>query len=134
MSLKEKERQELVHLYLDKAHQTVEECEIAVAAESWGMAANRMYFSLFHAVNALLVNDGIPVGSHRGVKALFGQHYVLTGKFSSENSKLLAQMETLRDKADYNIMFVATREQVAPHINDVKNFIKDIKEYITTIQ
>lgn len=130
MSLKDNERKDLVNLYLDKARQTVGECEIAIVAESWGMAANRMYYALFHAVTALLVNDGIPVGSHRGVKALFGQHYVLTGKFTSDNSKLLAQMETLRDKADYNIMYVATREQVMPHIGEVKKFIDEIEEYV----
>ena len=80
-----------------------------------GMAANRLYYSLFHAATALFVNDGVEVGSHKGVKAKLGQYYIVTGKMSVDHSKFLAQMETLRDKADYNIMFVASEEDVLPN-------------------
>ena len=130
MSLTEETRTNLINLYLEKAYSTLTDAEGAVSLNAWGMAANRLYYAMFHATTALLVRDGIPIGSHRGIKALFGQNYILQGKFTSEHSKVLAQMETLRDKADYNIMFVASEEDVMPNVTRVKKYIDDIAEYI----
>lgn len=130
MSLSDETRTELLNLYIEKAYSTLADAESAIKIRAWGMAANRLYYALFHATSALLVCDGIPVGSHRGIKALFGQHYILQGKFTPEHSKVLSQMETLRDKADYNIMFVANEEDVVPNVNRVKKFIDDIVNYV----
>ena len=78
-----------------------------------------------------IVNDGVEVGSHKGVKAKLGQYYIVTGKMSVDHSKFLAQMETLRDKADYNIMFVASEEDVLPNIPLAESFIKEIEKMIS---
>lgn len=77
MSLTDESRAELIRLYLQKAYSTFSDAEGAVGLKAWGMAANRLYYAMFHATSALFVSDGIAVGSHRGVKALFGQHYIL---------------------------------------------------------
>ena len=126
MSLSEKERSTLVKLYLSKAWQTCSDAKIAAGAQSWSMAANRLYYALFHAATALFVHDGIAVGSHRGIKAILGQHYILTGKISGEYAKFLARLETLRDKADYNIMFEASEGDVIPNMETAELFIKEI--------
>lgn len=130
MSLNESERTTLVDLYLGKAWGTYRDAQLAANSKSWGMAANRLYYALFHAVTALFVHDGVDVGSHRGVKAKLGQHYVLTGKIRVEHSQFLARMETLRDKADYNIMFVAKEDDVLPNLPLAENFIKTIEHLI----
>lgn len=130
MGLNDENRGTLVEMYIAKAYQNFMEMEVAVTAEMWGMAANRLYYALYHATSALFVKDGIPVGSHRGTKATFGQYYIITGKFPADFAKLLSQMETLRDKADYNIMFVATRDQIVTKIEPAKAFIKTIEEYV----
>lgn len=130
MSLNETERATLVKMYLNKAWTTYNEALLAAQSCSWGMAANRLYYALFHATTALLVNDGIEVGSHRGVKAKLGQHYILTGKMSVEHSQFLSRMETLRDKADYNIMFVAKDSDVLPNLPLAEAFIKNVEQLI----
>lgn len=130
MSLSSEERATLVQMYLDKSWQTYNDALAAMDLSRWGMAANRLYYSLFHASSALFVSDGIEVGSHQGVKAKLGQYYILTGKMSSEHSKFLARMETLRDKADYNIMFVATETDVIPNIPLAESFIKEVERII----
>lgn len=128
MSLDDEKRKTLVGLYLSKAEVTYEEMQIALKAEKWGMAANRLYYSVFHAATALFVHDGLTVGTHRGAKAMLGQQYVLTGIISTEYAKMFAQLETLRDKADYNIMFVAKANDVVPHLSTARDFIDKIKE------
>ena len=66
MSLKEEDRRVLVTLELDKVDKTLAEMEIQLSNQLWGMAANRLYYSLFHAVSALLINDSHEVGRRIG--------------------------------------------------------------------
>ena len=55
MSMTDEERATLVRLELEKAHDTFEEIEILRQAGKWNGAANRVYYSVFHAVNALFM-------------------------------------------------------------------------------
>jgi len=131
MSLSEEERKTLIKLYLQRAWETFNDAMLAIEAERWSMAANRLYYALFHATTALFVHDGIGVHSHRGVKAIFGQNYIMTNKMPIEYSKLLTQMESIRDKADYNIMFEAESKDVLPYVDISKKFIKAIVTIVT---
>ena len=57
MSLNEQQRSDLIRLYLTKSESTWDEFLIAINAKRWNMAANRLYYSLFNIVTALLVKD-----------------------------------------------------------------------------
>lgn len=58
MSLTGDERTTLVTLELKKALETYEEIEVLANANKWSGAANRLYYAVFHAINALLIHDG----------------------------------------------------------------------------
>lgn len=79
MSLTNDERATLVTLELKKAHETFEEIGILTAANKWSGAANRLYYAVFHAINALLINDGHAVNTHKGSHAMFNLHYIKAG-------------------------------------------------------
>lgn len=82
MGLTDEERNILVRMEYEKACSLMEQAEKVVELGYWDMAANRLYYSIFHAVSALLIKDGHKVGTHKGVVLLFGQHYIRTGVFS----------------------------------------------------
>ena len=73
MSLTNEERKTLVALELKKARETYEEISILTAANRWSGAANRLYYAVFHAVSALLINDDLQVNTHKGSHATFSQ-------------------------------------------------------------
>lgn len=102
MSLKQEERQIMVDLELEKAESTFSEHEGLTEKGYWNTLANRLYYALFHAVSALLINDGREVGSHKGAAIRFHQYYVRPGIFTDDEGAFYSQMETLREKADYN--------------------------------
>ena len=54
MSLSNEERNTLVALELKKAREAYEDIGILIASNRLNGAANRMYYAVFHAVNALL--------------------------------------------------------------------------------
>lgn len=127
MSLNEQQRSDLIRLYLTKSENTWDEFLIAINAKRWNMAANRLYYSLFNIVTALLVKDEHPVGTHRGTKAALGQHYVLTNKITPEAGRLYSQLSTLRERADYDVVFEATEEDIMKYKSQAEDFIKQIK-------
>lgn len=130
MSLSEQQRLELVNLYWEKYQETWAELELSVEAGRWNMAANRLYYALFHATTSLFIKDGHKVGTHRGTKAAIGEHYVLTGKMTSEHGRLFAQLSSLRDKADYDVVFKASEQEIRLFREQAIGFVSRVKELL----
>ena len=130
MSLDEQQRQKLVELYLSKSDELMVDAQVCITQKRWNAAANRLYYALFNAIAALFVHDHFIVGTHNGVKILFGKEYVLTGLATSEEGKLLSQMESMRERADYDVTFIATEETINERAVPVANMINHLKELI----
>lgn len=128
--MEEQERTTVVNLYLEKSDLFWREAEASRELRHWPMTANRMYHALLNAVRALLVNDSHPAHTHDGVKSLFGQYYVLTGEVSREQARLFSQMETLRNRSDYDCYFKATEDMISTYFEPVKELISRIKSII----
>lgn len=130
MSLTDEERKIVVQLQLEKAHSNFDQIPVLCEVGYWDNVANRLYYSLFHAVSALLIHDGYNVGSHRGVVGIFGQHYVTTGIFTLEEGKLYSRLQGLREKADYNCAYNTTENDIVPKIEPTRLLIEKIEKYI----
>ena len=130
MSLTNEERQIIVNLELEKAQKTFEAMELCVREKAFESAANRIYYAVFHVVSALLISKGFGVKSHRGVMALFGEHFVRTGIFTKADGALFSDLVIMRDNADYNCFYEATEEKLSPYIEPTRLFIEKIKRYI----
>lgn len=133
MSLSNEERKSVVTLEYEKAINTFHNIPTLVQGGMWDFVANRLYYATFHSVLALLVNDGHQTSTHRGLVALFGLHYIKTGVFSSEEGKILARLQTLRDEADYNCAFTASKEDIEPYIEKVDGFLKKVRTLLTVL-
>ena len=126
MSLNDEERKILVGLEIEKSRRTFAEIEILRQAGLWDNIANRLYYAAFHAVSALLIHDGHPVGTHQGAVVMLHQHYVKTGILSKEDGAFYSQLHTLREKSDYNCTYYATKEDTAPRIALTEAFIEKV--------
>lgn len=130
MSMNDEERLTMVKLELAKAHETFEEIEILRNAGKWNGAANRVYYSVFHAVNALFINDGIQSARHKASHALFSLHYIKTGKLPVDYGRLYNNLQTLREKSDYNCFYQVTEQDIADSVEQVRQFIDSIEKLI----
>lgn len=128
MSLSEAERLVLVRREYEKALLCIEQAEANAKLTYWDVVANRLYYALFHAVSSLFIHDGHKVGTHKGAVMSFGMHYVQTGIFSKEQGRVYAQMQTMREKADYTCSFDATGIDMNERMNKVKEIIARIGE------
>ena len=101
MSLKEQDRESLVVLGLEKSYKMLDEMSWLAEKGSWSLAANRLYYALFHAVRALLISDAHPVGTHRGAVIQFNLYYIKTGLFDTHlffiNLQISVSVRTYRN-------------------------------------
>lgn len=130
MSLNDEERRIIVNLELEKATNTMAQIPALQELGYWDNIANRLYYAVFHAVNALLINDGHPVNTHKGVIALFGNYYIRTGIFASEDGRLYSDLQTMRNNSDYNCSYDATQQEIEPMIDPTKELISKVLDYI----
>ncbi len=126
MSLTNDERATLVTLELKKAHETFEEIGILTAANKWSGAANRLYYAVFHAINALLINDGHAVNTHKGSHAMFNLHYIKAGILPVEYGKLYNQLQTMREESDYNCVYDVEPEELLKIIEPARQLIEQV--------
>ena len=130
MSMTDEERATLVTLELKKAHETFEEIGILTAANKWSGAANRLYYSVFHAISALLLHDGHSVNTHNGSHAFFHLHYIKTGILPVEYGRLYNQLQTMREESDYNCVYDVNPDELKDRIGPAHNLIEKIAEII----
>ena len=130
MSLKEQDRESLVVLGLEKSYKMLDEMSWLAEKGSWSLAANRLYYALFHAVRALLISDAYPVGTHRGAVIQFNLYYIKTGLFDKQDGKLYSRLQQLRDEGDYNCVIEVEQEDVEDKIEPTRQLIDRIKQYI----
>ena len=130
MTLNKEERDTIVTLELEKAKKAYEEAVAIVQLEFWEVVGNRLYYSLFHAVSALLINDSHEVGTHRGAVNMFSLYYVKTGIFTAAEGKLYSQLQKLREDGDYNCSIDIDESDISAKVEPTRLLIEKIKQYI----
>jgi uncharacterized protein (UPF0332 family) len=131
MSLKEEDRRIIVEMEIEKAERIFAEQEALCKAGMWSTLANRLYYSLFHAVNALFINDGLEAVRHKTSHSLFSMHYVKTGILPIDYGHLYNNLQRLREKSDYNCFFDVSEQDIVDGISIAAEFIKAIEQLIS---
>lgn len=97
---------------------------------NFGILRQTDCYSIFYAVNALLVMNEIQTKSHSATKSQFSLYFVKTGKFDKKYGKLLSELFDWRQKGDYENIFDYDNDSVQPLFKPVNEMIKLIEEEI----
>lgn len=92
---------EIAKRRIQRAHETLEESDLLIAARHWRGALNRVYYAAFYAARALLATRDLDAGRHSGVIALFQQHFVKTEVVPAGIAKALPYAFESRQTSDY---------------------------------
>ncbi|HCE57542.1 MAG TPA: hypothetical protein DER09_06945 [Prolixibacteraceae bacterium] len=130
MTMTQEERNEYVSYRLKSAFTTFDAAKVLAENGFWNSAVNRLYYAVFYAVNALLVNNGIYSSSHSGIRSQFSMHFIKSGKLDLKYGKLLSELYDWRQKGDYDNIFDYDRLSVEPLFEVVEEMIKAIQVMI----
>ena len=128
------EKTEYVKYRIDSAFNAFEAAKVLAENGFWNSAVNRLYYAVFYAVNALLVQNEIHATSHSGTRSQFTLHYIKTGKLDKKFGKLLTELYDWRQKGDYENIFDYNAESVEPMFSLVIEMIEAIDKEIKAKQ
>jgi uncharacterized protein len=117
---------------LSRADSTLKDAKILAENNSWNSCVNRLYYSTFYAVTALLISKGIEAKTHNGVKTIFFKEFIATGLINKEFGTLYSDLIDWRSEGDYADFTDYDSETVTPMIEKVEIFLEIIKKKITT--
>ena len=123
-------RNEYIRYRIETAYKTFDAAKMLADNEFWNSSVNRLYYSLFYAVNALLVLNEIKTKTHSSIKSQFSLHFIKTGKIDKKYGKLLAKLFDWRQKGDYDNLVDYDKESVEPLFVSVKEMIEIIENEI----
>jgi uncharacterized protein (UPF0332 family) len=115
---------------LDRSRVCLQEAKTLAAANLPYGAASRAYYAVYHAAQALLFSVGLEAGTHRGVVALLGEHFVKPGALTPEMGRLLSRLQRDPEDADYLTGAVFTDAQAAETIAGAERFIAAAEEQV----
>ena len=123
---------ELVKYRFERAKNTFEEANLMAKENHWNACVNRLYYACFYSVSALLAKNGMSSSKHTGIKSLFNQHWIKTGKIMKSYGRLYNNLFENRQEGDY-IDFVVFKKQSVEHlIPEVKDFINALEKLIAS--
>ena len=112
---------------LQKAHASLHAAELLEREGYLDFAASRLYYAMFYATEALLVERGLSFSSHAAVIAAFGREYAKTGILDPKFHRYLIDAQDLRNQGDYGIGAGVTSDQSEELLRWAQEFLAAVE-------
>lgn len=113
-----------------KSQEIFLDAELLADNQRWNSCVNRLYYSAYYLVSALLYKNNIKAETHNGIKTQFFLHFVKTGEMDKNSAKIYAHLFDWRQETDYADFVEFDAETVQPLLYEVKEFNKKLKNLI----
>lgn len=120
------ESAELARHRLDKSKNTLMDAKKYFNDATDESTVNRIYYSMYYAVNALLITKGLASAKHSGVRGLFNREFVNKGLVEKDSGKFYAEMFDRRQKGDYRDFVMFEKNDVEEWLGKAESFIDKI--------
>lgn len=121
---------ELSKRRLEIAHERLTTAKAILELGDYKASANRLYYAIFSAMRAVLALDGFDSKKHSGIIARFRQSYIKTGIFDTEMSKIIDDLEVIREDSDYDDFYIILKEDVEIQAKRAEYFVSEVESYL----
>ncbi|PXF57591.1 MAG: DNA-binding protein [Deltaproteobacteria bacterium] len=120
----------LISYRMDRSKEALSAARLMYEKGHYNDAVNRLYYSCFYAIIALLATEGVHPSKHTAVRAFLNKNWIKTGKLSKETGRLYNTLFDRREKGDYGDYFRFNAEDVADWLKRVEKAIEEIFQVI----
>jgi uncharacterized protein (UPF0332 family) len=118
-------------LHLERARDDLNIARDNLGFDHYRGAANRAYYTIFHAASAALLWSGIERSRHTGVQAAFSQFLVKSGIIEPMYSKIYTKAQKVREEQDYDLSADSlSEEEIQQLVDDSEQFLSRIEQYL----
>ena len=94
---------------------------------------NRIYYSMYYAVQALLALKGKSFSKHGQVKGYFNREFVKSGRLPKEMGRLYNKAFEYRQKFDYVDFIVPEEPMIEEYIKKANDFCEQLRKFIAKL-
>ena len=123
-------RRDLCQYRIEQARESLRASKIMLGNKMVKDSINRSYYSAFYAMKAVLALEEKDFKRHKDVVAYFNKMYVATGKFPKDLGRMIAKLQQLREKSDYDDFFVASIAKAEQQIMTAEKVITEVDYFI----
>lgn len=131
--LSEEERKDLIVYRIEKAWRVLKEARDNAQLGHWNLTGNRLYYSVFHMCQALLLSEKETPRRHAGMIHKIGQDFITTGKIDRSYGQLISRLYELRQSGDYDDKYDATEEEIMPYFEKVEQLLNDMQNLTVSL-
>jgi len=124
------EQESHIKYRIARAWDTLDDAKILASKGKWNSTINRLYYSAYYAVMALLLKNDLKPTTHNGAKTNFTQHFIKNQKIDKRYGKIYSQLFTWRQKGAYDDLFDFEESQVQQYFKPVEELIRVIESQI----
>lgn len=130
MTLTDQDREQLIKNHIDKSIQAVEDVDFLIKSKKLHLAANRIYYGIYYILSALALRRKFSTRNHGQLIGWFNKNFIKTGIVDKRYSSIVRHSFELRSEADYDVLTVFTREEIASAHADMRALISTIRELL----
>lgn len=120
----------LANYRIEKAKESLKASKSLIDDEYYADSANRSYYAIFHAMNALFALAEKGFKKHSGVITNFGLDYVQTGKIEPEYGRIANYAFRIRTKTDYEDFYIVSKQEVIEQYENAFKFVDRVEKLI----
>jgi uncharacterized protein (UPF0332 family) len=124
MTLNDEDKNIMIKVHMEKAEKALKTAVLISETDDYDGAANRAYYSIFHAENALLLTKDISGNSHKHVHNSISKEFVKPGALPDDMNRRIKEVERIRATGDYSKTKSVTKEEMEEVISEAKEFLK----------
>ena len=113
-----------------RANETLAEIPFLKQQGYYNTAVNRLYYACYYAAVAILIQHGINLGTHSGVKQMIGMHFVATGRLPKELGRYFSLLFERRHSSDYDDFAYSSAEEIDELLPKATAFIAAIGDLL----
>ena len=129
--MEKKTSREFALYRLERAKEEYETANLLYRENKLLAANNRAYYSIFHAIRAILAMEKIDFKRHKDVLAYFNKNYVKTEIFPRQMGRRIIMASKIREDSDYDEKYEPSSEATSLQIQTAKELIELVEKYLT---
>ena len=113
---------------IEKAEHNINVAKGELNGDAYDICVSRAYYAMFYCTEAILLTKDLRFSKHSAVQSAFGHYFVKTGEVSYDLHRILLDTDAARNRADYDHMVEATKEEAEKVLKDAEYFVIEIKK------
>ncbi len=131
MTLTNDQKIQIICVRIENSEQAMRDAETLLDDGSLRGAANRIYYSVFHAVSALALSRGASFKKHSSLLTYFHKEFIKEGVLDRVHGRTVQKAADDRTDADYSDFVNFTTDQITLRLKECRAFIVAAKEVLT---